>query len=390
MLAVALVVARLVLEEGTTAPVVEDDAILLVQRHGVTIGGCPTDAGPSLDAAGSTTDAPGGDPPDGGVPDAPPACETIEGDAVSMVVRPRFSVGPVGARFALLFVTPSRPIVEVAPDPFAELAALTAPFEDVHVTEVPTPALGERCTYGGGGCGFESNSDYPTFDPPGIGDGGLGDGAVVVETVGPYEIVRVQPPDAAALAGILDGLGYLHQQADLDAIAPYLARGYTVVAVRVAVEPKPQRDGMASAIAPLQLTWAGTELRLPVGLGTGSTDGLVVYVAGDGRFDFADAAVTYARHTFSGATRFVTRNVLPPTAPTSPDEDPVALHVPGDPEHQEVVVIEKIRQVPVENCAGDLGCGCGDCSAGSPRSDLGVLAFAVAFVLRPRRRRRRR
>src|SRR6185295_15688552 len=118
MLAVSLAFARLVIEPNTTPPQITDDGVLIVQRYRVYVGGCPQPDAGLPDGAlpdAATADAPGdaGVPDaavgDAGVGDAGPGCETIEGDAVSMVVRPRFTVAPGGARFALLFVTPSRP-----------------------------------------------------------------------------------------------------------------------------------------------------------------------------------------------------------------------------------------------------------------------------------------
>jgi len=404
MLAVALVFARVVLEPASAPPLLTDDAVLLVQRHGVYVGGCPgTDAGPDGGLPDAANGDGGTDPGlDAGVPDVATddagtdggtgACETIAGDAVSMVVRPRFEVGSTGSRFALLFVTPSHPIVETVPDQFAELGALTAPKTEIHVTEIPDPSLGSQCDLGGGGCG--GTYDPPTtFDPPPIGDAGFGDGGVGVEMVGPYEIVRAQPADVPALAALLDSFGYVYEQADLDAIGPYLERGYFVVAVRIAIAGQDQQT--EGRLATLQLTWAGSELRLPAALGTTGPDGLTAYVAADGRYEFPAATVRYAHRTFSGETRFLTRNELIDTNPMSPDEDPVAFSVAGDPEYVETNVIEQTEHVPIQDCGidcgGGPGCGCGECNAqGAMQTHAGVLAVVVALVMRPRRRRRRR
>ena len=140
--------------------------------------------------------------------------------------------------------------------------------------------------------------------------------------------------------------------------------------------------------APLQLTWAGSELRLPAALGATSGEGLSIYIAADGRYEFPGSEIPYARHTFQGETQFMTRNVLAAMEPASPDDDPVAVKIPGDPEFQESHVVEKEKRVPVYDCGVDVGCGCGDCNAGGVRLDVGAIALVVALVLRPRRRKR--
>jgi hypothetical protein len=405
MLALGLVIARLVVEPNQPAPEAADDAILIVQRHGVYVGGCPTgDAGvgdggiPDGGSDDGGLDAGVGDAGtgDAGTGDAgTQTCETIEGDAVSLVVNPRFTLDPSGTRFALLFVTENRPIVETVPDPFPELALLSKPEIIVHEVEVPDPALGSTCddTSGGcgggnsyddsgGGCSFESD---PYYDPPDFGDGGLGDGGL--ERVGPYEIVRTQPADKAALAALLDSLGYVYQDADLDAVAPYLAHGYHVVAVRVAID-----GGSTKQLDPIQLTWEGSQMRLPVALGDSSTAGLTAYIAADGRYEFPGSQVTFASRTAGGATPFLTAMTLDDLVSTGPLEDPVAAHELGDAEYQEVVEFTKEVRVPVTRYCGDDddggGC-CRNCNArGRSRYDWALIGVVVGVLLLPRRRRR--
>src|SRR3954470_16619518 len=102
---VALVLARVIAESGGAMPQLADGDVLLIKRHDVVIGdGCTGDAGPS-DAG--TADA---GPDDAGPGDA--GCEAIAGDAVTLMVQPRFSQLTTGARFAVLMVTPAPPIVE--------------------------------------------------------------------------------------------------------------------------------------------------------------------------------------------------------------------------------------------------------------------------------------
>jgi len=381
MLVISLVLARLVVEPNTPAPQLTEDAVLLVERHFVDLGCDPTpidDAG--IPDAGSTDAGPSdGGATDAGVPD--PGCQPILGDAISMVIQPHFTSDANGARFALLFVTPSRPIVETVGDPFPALVALTATKIEERIVEVPDPRLGETCRLGNsGGCGFGATEPRPSFDPPGLGDGGLGDGPVEVEMVGPYQVVRVQPEDTAALAALLDSFGYVYQQADLDALAPYLDRGFTVVAVRVAID-QPTHGSMR----PLSMTWAGTELRLPAALGSGGA--ITAYIAGDGRYEFDAATVPFAKQTFSNQRTFVTRNDLPALDVETPDDDPIAHRIDGDPEVHETIIVDREKRVPVSNCGESVGC-CRDCNASGPRADFGVLGAVVLVALRRRRRTR--
>jgi hypothetical protein len=372
---VSLVLARLLVEPAAPAPQLTEDGVLLVQRTNAQIGCTPTagDAGvgdAGVDDAGVDAGL------DAGIPD--PDCEPIFGDAVSLIVRPRFESTTGGTRFALLFVTPSRPIVEAVADPFFQLQELTGTKVEIDVIEIPDPALGEECNVGG--CGLAASEPPPFFDPPDLGDGGLGDGPPAVETVGPYEIVRVQPADVAELQTVLDSLGYAYQQDDLDAVGPYLDRGFTVVAVRAAVD-QPANGPLRS----ISLTWAGSELRLSAALGNSDTTGLSVYIAADGRYEFPGAGVPFAKHTFSGETLFLTRNDLGAMQVDSPDDDPIAVRIDGDPEFHLTTTITQERRVPVTNC-GDVGCGCRDCNVrGGVSGDFGVVLLVIVLTLRKRR-----
>jgi len=391
VLLVSLVIARVIAESGAPMPALTDDAVLLIKRANVVVGdGCGgSDAG--VDAGvgdAGTIDAPDdAGPTDAGVPDAP-GCTTIPGDAITMVVQPRFMTDPQGMRFAVLFVTPTRPVVETKSSYlFEDLASVTAPKIEIHKTYVEDPAYGKEC--GSTGCGAEQESSgceaTPSWEPPSLGDGGLGDGGLVVETIGPYEVLRAEPADATELASWLTGLGYRYDQADLDAVTPYIALDYTVIAVRVAVG-----QPTTTTFAPIALTWAGSELRLPVAFGTAPANvATTVYIAGDGRYDLPGAEVPFADRTSFGDAGYLTRNelVLDSTAP--PVEDPVAVRVAGDPTAREIVVEQKTIRVPVNDCGSEIGC-CGNCSTGRSRirPDMIVVVLACGYVLRRKRRRR--
>jgi hypothetical protein len=101
-----------------------------------------------------------------------------------------------------------------------------------------------------------------------------------------------------------------------------------------------------------------------------------------------NANVRFAKWT-SGTmgANYLTRMEITLDQNQPPAQDPIAAQAYGD--FQEVTTVTKTVRVPVEVTCND-GC-CNDCNA-KPKTRfdwLSVLA-AVAFVLRPRRRRRRR
>jgi MYXO-CTERM domain-containing protein len=387
---------RIVAEATSTKPLPgTEESILFVRRTDVMIGECPPvdaatgpiDAAPAPDA----NPGPGPDADPGAGPDAdpgPPPCEVIPGDAVTMVVQPRFGTGAAEARFAILLVTPSDPIVEVEdPGLFAQLEDVTAPEVDVREVYVQDPALGKRCGSTSRGCGSFDSYDPPAWDPPPVD----GEGTPPIETVGPYEVARSRPADRAALAAWLDELGYIYAPIDVDAVAPYLALGYTVLAVRVVATA--QFDG---GLQPIALTWAGTELRVPLGLARRAEPAsvaLTVFVAAEGRYELPGAIVPFAQRTaWAGDSRFLTRNdrVVDLEAVTA-DADPVLDRIVGDPTyHERVEIVEEVR-VPVDDCSDELDFDIGCCriGGGPPGAQTPLLA-AVAVVLVVLRRRRRR
>lgn len=402
MLAVALVLARVLAQGDAPAPVLSDEAILVLKRHDLRVGnGCTTTGGGDAGVAdGSTPDA---ELPDAGVDagvadaGADDACEHIPGDAITIVVQPRFSQLTTGARFAILMVTPARPIVEVTSGAvFPSLDAATAPAIHEVTKEVEDPAYGTVCATSEVGCGGGPIlPDDPYWEPPVLGDGGLGlpDGDYSVDRVGAYEVLRGAPSSTTELTTWLTDLGYLVMPDDVAAVSPYLAKGYTVVAVRVALDDTPE-----GLLAPIALTWPGSELRLPAALGSSSAAfPTTIYIAADHRYDFIGAEVSFAFRVNYDETSFLTKNEVA-FVPRDPDEDPVAIQIASDPEKREI--IERITEVHVPVRDRDAcGChgagrerdggGCGECSArGGPRPDWGVLLGAIVFTLIPRRRAR--
>ncbi|MEO7095286.1 MAG: DUF2330 domain-containing protein [Polyangiales bacterium] len=388
---VALVLARVIAEAGSPAPNLDDGDVLLIKRQHVQIGdACPPpgDAGVDGGTDDGGIDAGPDDAGTGGDADVPDAgCETIDGDAVTLMVQPRFSQVTTGARFAVLMVTPSRPILQASYSyVFQDLEDVTRPQVVEHVTEIQDESMGKSCP--SDGCSFAAPQDDPSWNPPGLGDGGIGtsDGGYTVDTVGPYQIVRAQPATTAELETWLHDLNYLTLPADVAAVAPYIERGYTVVAVRVPLVTTMERD-----LPPIALTWAGSELRLPVALGTpagGTARETTVYIAGPGRFELPGAAVPFAWRTNYGNEGFLTKNVVVLDSNGDPDEDPVAVSVP-DVVVRDVTDVYTTKHVPVTDCGLDFGCGCGECNAQrTVRGDWLIVVGVVILTLRRKRRRR--
>lgn len=433
MLALALVIARVLAEAGAPTPTFTEEAILVLKRHDLRIGnGCPgadagvgdggvgddsgfsdgsidgpidgpTDAGvvdgpsdASLDDGG--VDAGDGDGGDGGDAGPDTGCQHIPGDAITIVMQPRFSQLTTGARFAILMVTPSTPIVEVTSgDVFSTLEVATRPVVQEVTKEIEDPSLGRVCgpDYGAGCGGGPVLPSDPYWEPPDLTDAGLPDldGGVAIDRIGAYQVLRANPTSTEELTAWLRDFDYLVMPDDVAAVGPYIAKGYTVVAVRVALD-----DTSGGHLAPIALTWAGTEMRIPTALGTADDHyPTTVYVAADHRYDFIGANVSFAFRVNYKETSFLTKNTVA-FHPLSPEDDPIAIQVEGDPEKRQIdqritevfVPVRDDQQCGCEAGEGDIGCGCGQCSTGTPRPDWGVLLGAIVFTLVPRRRSRRR
>jgi hypothetical protein len=392
----AAAICREVHEAGTPPPVIEPvQAVLVARRTGVVVGETCPEPAPDVDA-GVVVDA--------GVPPSDAGCDPVYGDVTSMVVQPRFRIGDDGASFALLMVTPAPPVIALEDSAlFSQLATFTAPTVVVEQVEVEDEALGYQCydphyggSYGGGssgGCGM-GGGYYASDDDDGYsyGDAGYtppGDGGVALETIGAYEIVRVSSTDRASLAGWLDTYGYVYTSADLDAVEPYLTAGWTVIAVRVSTDHA--HDG---GLEPLSFTWPGNELRLPLGISRQPSDfhyELTVYVEADGRYELGGGQVSYARRTQGpggAGTSFLTRLELDVDPWREAADDPIAVRVDGDVEHEEYVYVTQEVHIPSSDCPpradpGDRGC----CDTGSRQQLPGFLLLipALAFGLRRRR-----
>lgn len=393
----AAAICREVEETGSSPPVVSpDQEILVIKKSAAEVGcGDPADAGPSADA---------GPPADASVaPDAAP-CHTA--DTITWVVQPRFSIGPGGARFALLMVTPRAPIIETAPAGiFEDLARATAPIEVVEERTVEDPSLGYQCydpKGGSAGCGSTSVSGgNGNWDPPDFGDGqaadaGLPSGYVPVQTVGGYQVVVLATSSGAELAAWFDQTGYSYGADDIAAIDPYLQLGWVVTAVRVKSQD-PVDDG---GLEPLAFTFEGDEMRLPLGIGRQESGGralLRIYIAAEGRYELPDAGIPFAGFTtaMAGERQFLTVNVLDRDLSLGIDDDPVAERASSDAEYQDSYTRTITTRVPSSDCPSRdddddeyrlCGCRLGN-GPGGMLSSLAVGIAGAAFLLRPRRRR---
>jgi hypothetical protein len=424
--AAAVAQGRILIETASQPPdLYPEQAVLYVKRVDAVVGDCEepaadagTDSGSETETetetdaetdAGTDPDAGAGPDPDSGTgtgrdpdagTDAGTGCTVIPGPAITMVVQPRFTTGPDGARFALLLATPAPPLYSVEPAYlFDQLADITAPrIEHVRV-EVEDPAVGHRCSNATGcgapasepqGCGA-GYSDDPYWDPPSVPDGGFGDGGVDVIPVGEYEVLRIPATDATSLAAWLDTFDYAYTTADIAAIEPYLTRGDTITAVRVAIDGP--EDG---ALRPLALTWPGTDVHPPLTLArppAGSFAELTVYISAEGRYQLPDARIAFAARTSASDAPFLTRNDLVIGADRTIERDPLATRITGDPELIPVTTVEDIVRIPVEvECDSDRDHGCcSDCNASGRtriRWDAVFITLSAVFALRRRRKQR--
>ena len=312
----------------------------------------------------------------------------VKGDeTITMAVQPRFTVAGPDTRFAVLLATPAPPLYGTdSPTLFDGLAAATAPRVEETVMEVEDPRLGDECRVetGCGGSPGPSGADWPTPDVP---DGGIDDAPPAVIAVGPYEVLRLTAADTAELTAWLDQFGYLYTQEDLDAIAPYLARGDTITAVRVMVA-----DPGTTALDVLTLTWNAREVRLPLALGRppfGQATRLAIYVSALGRHDVALNTPVFAAFRFGGLREFLTRTDLTITSTITIDDDPlVGPPAAGDLEIIPIDYVTVIQRVPRSNCAlieDDIGC----CASGRRRVRWDAIVVALALLVTLRRRRDR-
>ena len=85
----------------------------------------------------------------------------------------------------------------------------------------------------------------------------LDDTGVDVVSIGNYEVAVLARSDIASVAAWLGDHGYAHNEAALDPLKPYVAMGWSVVAVRVVVE-----GSAMGPLAPIGFSWEGRTMRV--------------------------------------------------------------------------------------------------------------------------------
>lgn len=354
-------------------------------------------------------------------------------DQSVLLVQPQVATGPDGASFALLMVTPEPPWITLQDrGVFDSLARDTGRRVEYVDTYVEDPAMGYQChdpswtqgmgpipsptadasdtdplddatTSSSGGClsfGGSSSWEPPVqVDTGGKGDkvydsDGEQDTGVLVHQVGAYDIAVLDRPDLGSIGRWLTEHGYAHRQEDLDALAPYVAQRYSVVAVRVRTDAS-----YYGTLAPIGFTWPGTERRVPVAVSHADSSDpfeLTTYLVGEKRrfvLPTADAP-TYAGRWSGSNTYQVVRQVLRTRWSTTADEDPFAEEVPADTEVLDVEYVPRTIRIPLSECPSasveddDVGgpgpfCGCSAGAGLTPRATAALLALAWAV----RRRR---
>jgi MYXO-CTERM domain-containing protein len=174
---------------------------------------------------------------------------------------------------------------------FATIDQLTAATVVAPPENCPAPptTCGVFSGGGGGGCGFGSTNaaDFAGggFASAAEDAGGGGDSGVTVLTqgqVGPYEMVQLKSTDGSALTKWLDKNGYRVAKADAPVIAHYVSAGMDFLALKLI-------PGVGvSAMQPVRVTTKGAYPVLPlrmVGVGTGATTGITLWVVADGRWE---------------------------------------------------------------------------------------------------------
>jgi Uncharacterized protein conserved in bacteria (DUF2330) len=172
---------------------------------------------------------------------------------------------------------------------FATIDQLTASIVTAPPENCPPPPTscgsysggGGGCTFGGASAGADFGAGFASEDAGAAG----GDGGVTVLTqgqVGPYEMVQLKSNDGSALTNWLDKNGYRIAAADGPVIAHYVSEGMDFLALKLI-----PGEGV-SAMQPVRVTTQGASPVLPlrmVGVGTGATTGITLWVVADGRWE---------------------------------------------------------------------------------------------------------
>ena len=115
--------------------------------------------------------------------------------------------------------------------------------------------------------------------------GGPGVTVTAQEQVGPYETVQLQSSDPTALDSWLSSHGYALPASDAPVVAAYIREGFGFLAMKLV-----PGQGV-KAMRPVRVTTPGAGVTLPlrmVGVGTGPTTGVTLWIIGDARWEPAN------------------------------------------------------------------------------------------------------
>jgi hypothetical protein len=144
---------------------------------------------------------------------------------------------------------------------FDDLAAVTAPRVEYHDSWWPTFSW---LTQGGAAL------DGVGARPPG------GVAVLATQRIGPFDVTRLAGDDPAALAGWLGANGFPQPPGLNDNLAPYLQRGWEIVAIQLA----PDGTGaLTGALQPLRLSFASERVVYPMRLSRAASAPQSVHLA---------------------------------------------------------------------------------------------------------------
>ncbi len=169
-------------------------------------------------------------------------------------------------------VSEEMPVPELAIAPEALLRDLEASTTPRIIPPPTTCATAPPGAFGGGG-GVNEGEDSATGD-----DDDDGVDVTDLPNVGPFDNELIQSDDASALISWLNENGYLVSPAMEPAIADYVGAGLAFLGVRLLP------DAESAQIAPLSITWPGSEPMIPLRMTAISAEpdmGLLVFVAAD-------------------------------------------------------------------------------------------------------------
>lgn len=259
------------------------------------------------------------------------------------------SLGVTGSSDTAAWVMPVPSSARVSlgeAEAFAELGRLTAPRIEYRDTWWPTFSWLTAGPSEGAMAG----------PPPGVGLNVLGR-----QRIGPFDVTRLAAQDPTALATWLTGHGFPHPDG-LDAnLAPYVAEGWEIVAVKLA--PATQGESLTGDLQPLRLSFASDRVVYPMRLSRSASTPQTVdlYLLAGHRMDPTSVPVAGNAPNLEFAGRIEGKDVSPALAdfvgdgafltqwdnyigdPASIDGDYVFEQATADTPFQRVIYLERNR-----------------------------------------------